>query len=60
MDPTEEQFLVFNALDTLQLPRPDFFDAQRSIWYVETLSPILPLARLMPDGEILPLETSYE
>lgn len=60
MEPTEEQFLVFNALDTLQLLRRDFYDAQSKVRYLETLSPILPLPRLMPDGEILPMEASYE
>lgn len=60
MEPTEEQFLVFNALDTLQLLRRDFFDARSGVWYLETLSPVLPLSRLMPDGEILPLEANYE
>lgn len=60
MEPTEEQFLVFNALDTLQLLRRDFYDAQSSVWYLETLGPVLPLCRLMSGGEILPLEASYE
>lgn len=56
MERTEAQYLVFNALETLSLIRRDFYDEETGVWYLETLSPVLPIARLMPTGEILPVE----
>lgn len=60
MEQTESQYLVFNALETLGLVRRNLYDTNTGIWYLETLSPTLRLCRLMPDGEILPLEVQYE
>lgn len=61
MERTEAQYLVFNALEALGLVRRDFYDEDTTgIWYLETISPTLPISRLLPDGEILPLETDYE
>ena len=53
---TEAQYLVVNALQTLEILTGEFYDEETGIWYIETPSPILPIARLMPDGEVLPLE----
>lgn len=60
MERTEAQYLIFNALETLGLVRRDFYDEDTGIWYLETLSPTYPISRLLPDGDILPLETDYE
>ena len=60
MERTEAQYLVFNALESLGLVRRDFYDEDMGIWYLETISPTLPFSRLMPNGEVLPLEIDYE
>lgn len=61
MDRTEAQYPVFNALEALSLVSCDFYDEDATgIWYLETVSLALPISRLIPDGEILPLETNYE
>jgi hypothetical protein len=56
MEPTEAQYLVINALQTLDLVLNSVYDEDTGIWYIETPSPVLPFACLMPDGEIQPLE----
>jgi hypothetical protein len=35
VEPTEEQFLVFNALDTLALILGDFYDERQGNWSLE-------------------------
>lgn len=60
MEQTEAQYLVYNALETLGLIVLDFYDVNTGTWFLEKLSPTLPFCRLMPDGEILPLEANYE
>lgn len=61
VEKTEAQYLIFNALEALGLVRRDFYDDDMTgIWYLETVSLTLPISRLMPDGEILPLEVNYE
>lgn len=56
MEPTEEQFLVMNALETLNFLVSDVYDGETGIWYIETLSQVLKCAQLMPDGEITVVE----
>ncbi|PSF38131.1 hypothetical protein C7H19_06580 [Aphanothece hegewaldii CCALA 016] len=56
MEPTEEQFLVFNALETLALIQGSLYDERRGYWYILTLSPILPISIILPSGEIVPLQ----
>lgn len=56
MERTEQQYLVVNALQTLELLTGEFYDEETGVWYIETSSPTLQIARLMPDGEVLPLE----
>lgn len=56
MEPTEEQFLVFNALDTLALINYDFYDRERGNWYIDTPSPALPRSVILPSGEVIPFE----
>ena len=36
MEPTEAQFLVFNALETLAIVLYSFYDPSSGIWYIET------------------------
>ena len=58
MERTEDQYLVVNALQTLELLTGEFYDEETGVWYIETPNPTLPVARLMPDGEVLPLEAT--
>lgn len=55
MESTEEQFLVFNALETLALIQGSLYDERRGYWYIQTLSTVLPISIILPDGEIVPL-----
>ena len=54
MEPTEEKYLVINALDTLGLLGYNFIDEDDGIWYID-LSPILPISKILPTGEIVPI-----
>lgn len=56
MEPTEAQYLIINALQTLDLLFNSVYDEDTGIWYIETPSPVLTLACLMSDGEIQPVE----
>lgn len=56
MEPTEEQFLVFNALETLAIVLYSFYNSISGLWYLETLSPTLPISVILPNGEIVPFE----
>ena len=55
MEPTEEQYLIINALDTLKLLIHSFYDQGNGIWYIATPSPVLPTAKLLPNGDIAPI-----
>jgi hypothetical protein len=54
VEPTEEQYLILNALETLNLIEYDFYDSENGDWYIATASPILPIAIVLPNGEIIP------
>ena len=56
LERTEAQYLVINALQTLELLTNEFYDEETGVWYIESLSQTLPLACLLPDGEISTLE----
>ncbi|MCL1469775.1 hypothetical protein [Argonema antarcticum] len=60
MEPTEEQYLILNALDTLDLLGYTFYDIETGTWYIETPSPVLPISRLLQNGEIVPVEPESE
>lgn len=60
IDPTEEQYLTLNGLDTLALLIDYRYDEDTGIFIIRTLSPVLPLAMLRQDGEITPIEPISE
>lgn len=60
MEPTEEQYLVLNALETLELLINRVYDENNGIWFIQTPSPILPIARLLQSGDIVPVEPESE
>jgi hypothetical protein len=47
---TGTQYLVFEALDTLMLIKRYFFNADTCIWFIEVLSPITNIVKIMPNG----------
>ncbi len=51
---TTAQYLVINALETLDLLRQRTFDTDTGDCYIFTSSPVLPIARLLKSGEIVP------
>ena len=54
MQPTEFQYLVINALQTLELLDYEFYDEDSGDWYIATSSTILPISVILPNGEIVP------
>ena len=54
MEPTEEQYLILNALETLNLIEYDFYDSENGDWYIATPDAILPISIVLPNGEIIP------
>lgn len=51
------QYLIINALDTLALLENTFYEDGGN-WYVNTPSPVLPIAMILQTGEIVP--TNWE
>lgn len=58
MEPTEEQYLIVNALETLELLISSRYDRETGHWYILTTSSALPISMILPNGEIVP--TSWE
>lgn len=54
MEPTEAQFLIVNALQTLDLIEYEFYHRDNGDWYIATPSLVLPIAIILPTGEITP------
>ncbi len=55
MEPTEEQYLILNALDILGLLQDTVYDEDNQVWYIRTPSLVLPVAMLLANGEITPV-----
>jgi hypothetical protein len=55
-EPTEAQFLVVNALETLGLISYQFYNRERGVWFIETPSPLIPLTVILPNGDVYPFE----
>lgn len=56
MEPTEEQYLILNALETLAILIDYRYDEETGLFFIRTISPILPLSILGRDGDILSIE----
>ncbi len=54
MEPSEEQYLIINALQTLDLLQSTFYDEDSGNWYINTPSPVLPIAMILQNGDIVP------
>lgn len=48
MQPSEAQYLIINALETLDLLQNSFDDQGSGNWYINTPSPVLPIAMILP------------
>lgn len=55
MEPSEAQYLIINALQTLDLLADNLYERDRGLWFIETPSPIPARAVIMQDGEIQPI-----
>jgi hypothetical protein len=60
IEPTEEQYIVVNALETLGLLIENRYDQESGLWYLYTLSPLVPFSVLMQNGEITTIEPMEE
>lgn len=55
MEPTEAQYLILNALDTLEL-LGHFYDEDLCDWYIRMPSPVLPNSIIQQNGGIVPID----
>ncbi|MCC5599629.1 hypothetical protein [Nostoc favosum] len=53
MEPTEEQYLVINALEALNLLVWRLYDEDTGYWHIQTHSTVLPLATILRNGEVV-------
>jgi hypothetical protein len=60
VEPTEAQYLIINALETLDLLEWRIYDEETGFWRIHTPSPVLPNAFLLPNGDIVPSEWGLE
>jgi hypothetical protein len=58
MEPSESQYLIVNALTTLDLVGNTFYDEESGNWYINTPSQVLPIAMILQNGDIVP--TSWD
>lgn len=56
MEPSDAQYLIINALQTLELMTYNTYQRDRGLWFIATLSPVLSVAVITQDGEIYPIE----
>jgi len=56
VEPTDVQYLILNALETLELLQFRLYDENTGIWLIITPSSSLPRAYLLPNGDIVPGE----
>lgn len=55
MEPSEAQYLILNALETLELLAERIYDEKTGIWYIRTPSRFLPFAMLLQNGDTIPI-----
>jgi hypothetical protein len=54
VEPTEVQYLIINALETLELLQWKLYDEATGSWHIQTPSPVLPLASILQNGDVVP------
>jgi hypothetical protein len=55
VEPSNEQYLIINALETLELLNYDWYESDRGLWFISTPSLNLPTAVILQNGDIYPL-----
>lgn len=56
MEPSNEQYLIINALEILGFLEYQLYDQDTGNWYIETSSTNLPRSVITQMGEIYPIE----
>ena len=56
MEPSAAQYLIVNALETWELLQWRLYDEETGYWHIHTLSPVLPIAYILQNGDIVPSE----
>ena len=56
MEPSQAQYLIVNALETLELLQWRLYDEETGYWRIHTPSPVLPIAYILQNGDIVPPE----
>lgn len=56
MEPTEAQYLIINPLETLELLEWRLYDEETGFWRIQSPSPVLPTAFVLPNGDIVPAD----
>ena len=56
MEPSEAQFLIINALESLELLNWRLYDEEKGFWYIRTPSRVLPVAVILHNGDVVPLQ----
>jgi hypothetical protein len=54
VEPTEAQYLILNALETLELLQYRLYDEDTGNWLMITPSPVLPTSFLLQSGDVVP------
>jgi hypothetical protein len=54
VEPTEAQYLVINALETLNLLIWRLYDEYTGYWHIQTPSTVLSPPSILPNGEVVP------
>jgi hypothetical protein len=60
VEPSDAQYLIINALQTLELIEYNTYESDRGLWYIITPSSVLPLAVITQTGEIYPVQWLQE
>lgn len=60
MEPSESQYLIINALQTLNLLEYDLYEQDRGEWYIATSSLVLPVSIILQNGDIVPTNWTSE
>ncbi|BAZ13671.1 hypothetical protein NIES4071_55110 [Calothrix sp. NIES-4071] len=56
MEPSELQYSIISALETLELLQNSFYDEGSGNWYINTSSVVLPIAIILQNGDVVPLD----
>jgi hypothetical protein len=56
VEPSDEQYIIINALETLAFLIYQLYDRDTGNWYIETSSTNLPRSVITQTGEIYPIE----